>query len=145
MKLNNNMTATRPGDPNHNPTQKYDYIWNVLCHNTNVLTKDACLDLCGNKTSWMFAGWAEKESGIIKRGLEKPGRSKGGQTVIITDCDLVRIRADEHRHKKHQKHFGLEGCNEVKMIVDKLLDQVVDPTKPSCEIAECNEVKVSPV
>jgi len=126
MKLNNNMTATRPGDPNHNPTQKYNYIWDVLCHNTNVLTKDACLDLCGDETSWMFAGWAEKESVIIKRELEKPRGSKGGRTVIVTDVDRVRIRACKHRIKRKNKHFRQEGCNEVMLIIDKLMEQIRD-------------------
>ena len=128
MKLNNNMTAAKHGEPNCNPCQKCDYIWDVAVHNTNALTKRACLDLCGDETTWLFAGWAEKGSGVIKRGLEKPGGSKGGQTVVVADVDRIRVRACVHRHKLHTKHFGYEGNNEVKMIVDELLPFVKNDT-----------------
>jgi len=128
MKLNNNMTATKHDEPNHNPCQKCDCIWDVLIHNTNALTKSASLDLCGDETTWLFAGWAEKDFGVVKRGLEKPGGSKEGQTVVVTDVDRIRVRAHAHRHKLHHKHFGHEGCNEVKMIADLLLRFVKNDT-----------------
>jgi len=89
IKLNNNMTATKPGDANYDPTQKYDYIYSTIVHNTNVLTKDAGLDQCRDETTWMNASWAEPGSGIIRRGLEKPGGSEGGQLVVISDVDRI--------------------------------------------------------
>jgi len=119
--LNNNLTATKRGDPDHDPCQKYDYIYKCIVHNTNAMTKHASLDLCGDETTWMNASYAEPGSGVIKRGLEKPGGSRGGQTVIVSDVERVRIRAYLHRHKLHTKHFSIEGCNEIKMIADKLL------------------------
>ena len=125
IKLNNNLTATKRGDANHDPCQKYDYIYKCICHNTNALTKHASLDLCGDETTWMNASYAEPGSGVIRRGLEKPGGSRGGQTVIISDVERVRIRAYMHRHKLHERHFGIEGCNEVKMIVDCLSNMLI--------------------
>lgn len=138
-KSNNNMTATKGGKPNHKPTQKHDCICDVLVHNANVLSKGACLDQCADETSWMFAGWAEKDSGIVKTGLEKPGGSKGGQTVVTTDADRVRIRACQHHHKGNPRAFGLEGCNKVKLIVDQLTDMIREPNQQGYEIVNCNE------
>jgi len=126
IKLNNNLTATQHGEPNHDPAQKYDYIFKCVVHNTNALTKHACLDLCGDETTWMNASWAEKGSGIIRRGIEKPGGSKGGQLALVTDVDRIRVRAHVHRHKLHPKHFTTEGANEVKMICDQLLEMLIN-------------------
>jgi len=91
IKLNNNLTTTRHGDPNHDPAQKYDYIFQCVVHNTNALlvTKHACLDLCGDETTWMNASWAEKGSGIMRRGIEKPGGAKGGQLALVIDVDQI--------------------------------------------------------
>ena len=129
IKLNNNLTATRKGDPNHDPAQKFDYIFDVIVYNTNALSKHCCLDLCGDETTWICAGWAEPGSGIIKRGLEKPSGSKGGQLVVVSDVNRMRVRAHIHRHKLHKKHYSIEGCNEVKLIGDQLL-QMVDNGEP---------------
>ena len=128
IKLNNNLTATRKGDPNHNPAQKYDFIFNTLVHNTNALTKHSCLDLSGDETTWIHAGWAEPGSGIINSRIEKPGGPKGGQLAVVSDVDRIRIRAYVHRHKLHPKHFSHEGANEVKLICDQLLEMVDDGT-----------------
>ena len=128
IKLNNNLTATRHGDPNHDPAQKYDYIFQCIVHNTNALTKHGCLDLCGDETTWMNASWAEKGSGIIRCGIEKPGGSKGGQLALVIDVDRIRVRAYIHRHTLHQKFFTTEVANEVKMICDKLLEMMIKET-----------------
>ena len=119
------------GKPGHDPCQKYDYIYNVICHNTNILTKDACLDLCGDESTWLFGGWAGKDTGVISRNLEKPDGSTGGQLILVTDVDQIRVRAYIHRHKLHPKHFGNQGENEMKMITDKLLDMVRDENDPT--------------
>ena len=142
IKLNNNLTATKRGDPNHDPCQKYDYTYKCICYNTNAITKHASLDLCGDETTWMNASFAEPGSGVISRGLEKPGGSRGGQTVIISDVERVRVRAYVHRHKLHEKHFNIDGCNEIKMISDMLLDMLItddddaDSTRPKAIFRE---------
>jgi len=128
IKLNNNLTATKRGDPNHDPAQKFDYMFKVLVCNTNALTKHAYLDQCGDETTWMIASYAEPGSGLIRRGLKKPGGSRGGQTVIVSDVDRMQVRAYIHRHKLHPRHLktGYEGNNEVKLIIDQLLEMVID-------------------
>mgnify|MGYP007080232562 CR=1 FL=1 len=126
IKLNNNLTATKKGGPNHDPAQKYDYVFDVIVHNTNKLTKHCCLDLCGEKTTWVCAGWVEPGSGIINRGLEKPGGSKGGQLVVVSAVDRLRVHACIHRHKLHHKHFSVPGSNEVKLMCDQLLEMIDD-------------------
>jgi len=130
LKLNNNLLATKFGEPGHDPCQKFDYIYKCICHNTNALTKKAGLDLCGDESTWLFGGWAGKDTGVIKRNLEKPGGSKGGQLTLLTDVDRVRVRAYIHRHKMHPKYFGNEGENEIRIITDKILELVVDENKP---------------
>jgi hypothetical protein len=52
--------------------------------------------------------------------MGKPGITKGGQTVIISDIDCLRPRAYIHRHKKHEKPrgWGKQGPFEVKCILE---------------------------
>jgi len=75
IKLNNNLTAFQRGEEGYDPACKYDYIFDVVVHNTNALTLKACLDLCGDESTWLFVGWGPSGSGLINRGLEKPGGS----------------------------------------------------------------------
>ena len=103
-------------------------------HNTNASTKQACLDLCGDETTWMNASWAEKRSGIMRRGIEKPGGSKGGQLALVMDVDQIQVGACIHRHKLHQKFFTTEGAKEVKMICDKLLEMMTKETNDDSSV-----------
>ena len=36
----------------------------------------------------------------------KPGVSKGGQTILVSDVDRIQPRAYMHRHKLHKKEDG---------------------------------------
>jgi len=128
VKLNNNLTATKRDMPNHNPAQKFDYPFECIAFNANILTKNACSDLCGDETTWLNASWGEKGSGIVKGGLEKPGGSRREQLCIVSDVDRMRARACRHRHKLHPRFFGEEGPNEVKMICEDLLKMIQDGT-----------------
>jgi hypothetical protein len=56
---------------------------------------------------------------LIQR-LKKPGVTKGGQIVIVSDVHRIRPRAYMHRHKLHPKTFSVQGQNEVKLILDRL-------------------------
>jgi len=58
--------------------------------------------------------------------VEVTGGSKGGQTVLLTDVDRIRVRAYMHRHKLHQKQFNLDGPNEVATLCDRILEMVDD-------------------
>jgi hypothetical protein len=126
VKLNNNLTSAKRGEVGYDPSYKYDMIFDVLVHNTNAITKHACLDLCGDETSWAHQGYAEKGTGIVDNIIGKPGVNKGGQSVLISDVDWIRPRAYVHRHKLHEKEFSVAGQNEVHLIwqkVKKLLVQ----------------------
>jgi hypothetical protein len=120
VKLCNNLTSPKRGEPGYNPAYKYDLIYDVLVHNTNAITKRAGLDLCGDETSWAHQGFAEKGTGVTSNIIGKPGVSKGGQTVLVSDTDRIRIRAYIHRHKLHHQHYSIAGQNEVYLIWQKL-------------------------
>ena len=47
--------------------------------------------LCGDESTWLFAGWGEARADIVKRGLEKPGGRKGGHTLVLTDVDQMQV------------------------------------------------------
>jgi hypothetical protein len=96
--------------------------------NVNYFTKYADQDLCGDETSWAHGGYGEADYGLVGRVMGKPGMTRGGQTVIISDVSCTRPRAYIHRHKKHtmppgwtkQVHF------EAKSMIDELLLKVED-------------------
>jgi hypothetical protein len=52
----------------------------------------------------------------------KPGASRGGQTVVVSDVSRCRPQAYVHRHKLHPRPapFTQEGPNEVRMIAEKI-------------------------
>jgi hypothetical protein len=126
IKLCNNLTAKKQGEQGYDPAYKFDMIYDVMVHNVNALTKHACLDLCGDETTWGHQGFAEKGCGLTGLVQGKPGITKGGQIVMLWDVNWLRPRAYVHRHKKHEKHFNVQGQNEVFLIwqkIDKLLVQ----------------------
>ena len=55
----------------------------------NNITKHASLDLYGYETTWGHAGYGEAGSGIMKHVMNKPGRSKGGLIVVITETNRI--------------------------------------------------------
>jgi hypothetical protein len=57
--------------------------------------------MCGDETTWGHQGFGEAGSGVVGQILGKPGVSKGGQTVVVSDVDRIRPRAYVHRHKMH--------------------------------------------
>ncbi|KAG7337431.1 hypothetical protein IV203_034509 [Nitzschia inconspicua] len=60
-----------------------------VCHNVRGITETASLDLCGDKSSCSHQGWGETGAGIIARILNKPGITKGGQTVLLVDAPFI--------------------------------------------------------
>ena len=129
IKLCNNETAPKNGEEGYNPAYKFDMLWNVMVHNVNAITKDAELDLCGDETTYATGLYGEKGSGIVGRVVGKPGVSKGGQIVMISDVHRVQPRAYVHCHKLNKdSNFTISGNLEVKMICDKL-KKLVDGTE----------------
>jgi uncharacterized membrane protein len=77
--------------------------------------------MCGDETSWGHQGFGEAGSGVVGQILGKPGISKGGQTVIISDVDRIRPRAYIHwQHKMHKYPYPQKGPSEVRMIYEDL-------------------------
>ena len=121
-KLCNNFKAPKKSEPDYNPAWKYDRIYEVPIYNVNWFTKTAGLDLCGDESTWGFGGFGERGTGLVGLILGKPGVSKGGQVVLVSDVDRLRPRAYVHRHKVHEKPIGWnkQGPIEVRMIMDQI-------------------------
>ena len=122
IKLCNNETAPKRGEPGYDPAYKYDMIYDTLIENLNAITEEAELDLCGDETTWGHGGFGESGSGLIGRIINKPGITKGGQIVMVSDVNRIRPRAYMHRHKLHIKPPGWtqQGPLEVRRLLEKL-------------------------
>ena len=125
-KLCFNRDAKKKGEPGYNPAYKYDFIFDTIISNVNAVTKYACLDLCGDETTYAHEGYGEKDTSLVARILNKPGVTRGGQIVIVCDVDRIRPRAYLHRHKCHVKDFKYQGPNEVKHLLDRLDPLIID-------------------
>jgi hypothetical protein len=99
MKLNNNDVSPKRGEAGYNPAFKFDMLYDVLISNLNAITKHAEADQCGDETTWGHGGYGEAGSGLAGRIMGKPGITRGGQIVIISDVSRCRPRAYVHRHK----------------------------------------------
>jgi hypothetical protein len=124
-KLNNNFLAPKRNQPGYDPAYKYNMIYKTSIYSIIWVTQKAGFDQCGNKTTWGFGGYGEASSGLV-RIMGKPGITKGGQTVIISDVDWLRPRAYIHRHKKHEKPRGWtkQGPFEVKCLLQDVTNMV---------------------
>jgi hypothetical protein len=100
VKLCDNTSVAKRGEPGYDPAYKYDLIWKVLVHNVNAISFSVELDLCGDETTFGHGGYGEQGSGLWSKLLNKPF-TKGGQTVLVSDVHRVRPRAYSHRHKLH--------------------------------------------
>jgi hypothetical protein len=126
IKLCNNDGVPKRGQEGYDPAYKYDMLWNILFANINSITKHAELDLCGDETTWGHGGFGEAGSGLVGRIMGKPGISKGGQIVMISDVNRIRPRAYVHRHKLHTKPPGwtTQGPSEVRKIMEMITPMV---------------------
>jgi hypothetical protein len=127
-KLNDNSTTKKRGEDGYDPCFKYDYIFKVITHNVCALTERASLDLCGDETSWGHQGYGEAGSGVLERIMNKPGITKGMQTVLAVDAYRQRPYTYVHRHKLHKgwpEWTKKRGPTEVRMILETLKKYVV--------------------
>jgi len=67
LKLRDNSTAPKRGEPLYNPAYKYDFVYETIVHNIKALTGKGSLDLCGDESSWAHQGFGEPASGIVSR------------------------------------------------------------------------------
>ena len=89
LKLGCNVTEeAKEGTPDYNPAHKFDLIYQCLIHNTNKITLKAGMDIVMDKSSWTFYGFG----GLFVDYLKDKIVSRGGQTVLIMDCDRLRPR-----------------------------------------------------
>ena len=95
-KLCNNDVAPKKGEEGYDLCYKCNYIYKVIVHNINQLSKSAELDITGDETSWATASPGEAGAGVTGIIMGKPGVSKGGQTVIVSDSRRIRPRAYMH-------------------------------------------------
>eukprot|EP00957_Ditylum_brightwellii_P044257 3357662-Ditylum_brightwellii.AAC.1 len=89
-KLCSNDTAKKKGEDGYNPAYKYDYLFDVICHNVNAITCYTDLDLCRDKHTFGHNGYGESGSGIFGRVRDKSGVSKGGQIILLSDVSRFR-------------------------------------------------------
>eukprot|EP00957_Ditylum_brightwellii_P051947 3940229-Ditylum_brightwellii.AAC.1 len=63
----------KKGGAGYNPAYKCDYLWKTIVNNVNAVTKQACLDLTGDKISWGHQGWGKSGSDdmIIGESMEE--------------------------------------------------------------------------
>ena len=124
LKLCDNDLAPKRGEAGYDPAYKYDYIFRTIVDNLNALTLRAELDLCGDETTYGHMGFGEPGSGLVARIMGKPGISKGGQIVLVSDASRNRPRMYTHRHKCHEKFDGWnkQGPSEVRRLM-----QIITP------------------
>ena len=70
------MTVPKKGNPNFNPTYKYDYIFKCIINNVNYVTKFAKLDATIDKTTFATESPGESGAGVTFRVIGKPNVSK---------------------------------------------------------------------
>jgi hypothetical protein len=121
-KLCDNELAPKKGEEGYDPGYKFDYIFKCIVNNINELSYSADLDLCGDETTWAHNGFGEAGTGLLTRIMGKPGVTKGGQIVLVSDAYRNRPRAYLHRHKMHPDipGFTRQGPKEVHMILEDL-------------------------
>ena len=78
--------------------QMFYFIWKTLVHNVNVITKEACIDITGDETSWGHQRWGEPQSGMVRIILKNPVVCKGGEVVIVSDIHNIRPSTYVPRH-----------------------------------------------
>jgi hypothetical protein len=121
-KVCDNATAPKKGEEGYNPGYKFDYIFKCIINNINELSHSSDLDLCGDETTWAHNGFGEAGTGLLTRVMGKPGVTKGGQIVLVSDAYRNRPRAYLHRHKCHPPIAGFtrQGPMEVRMIMEDM-------------------------
>jgi len=119
-KLCNNLTAKKKGTPDYEPAHKCDFIWDVICHNTNVITLFAELDLCVDETSFAFNGWGKAGISLFGLVMGKPNVTHGGQSCLTSDVHQIWLRTYLHQHKLHHKYYNCNGRNEVQLLWERL-------------------------
>jgi hypothetical protein len=94
------------------------------CNAISTPDRDQTID----ETTWGTAARGPTKSDLTKRIRGKPGVTKGGQHVVLSDATHKRPRAIIPRHKKTAKVLlgsAAEGPNEVLLLLQQLEDNNV--------------------
>jgi len=137
IKLCDNGTAPKKGQPNYEPAYKYDKIFAIILYNLNSVTKFAGTDQCVDESTFGHGGYGPLADGLFGYLRNKPF-TKGGQIVLCCDTDRIRPRAYVHRHTAHKwlvQGTKQTGPNEIALIYEKLeplikAGQNINPTRP---------------
>ena len=105
------------GDEGYDPCQKYRKIWDVMTHNMNQLILEAGKDAALDESTWPNASYADCQG-----RLQGKKTDKGGQHVMVIDCQRRYLYSWTPRHKFHTRTppFTQEGPAEVKRLVDSM-------------------------
>ena len=89
-----------------------------------ALTESAECDLTGDETSWAHQGYLKSGMNLVRRIVNKPGVSKGGQTVIVSAVKRIRPYWYQHCHNKNKRYIekGMraEGPAEIGTFIDDM-------------------------
>ena len=126
-KLCNNDVAQKKGDEGCDPYYKNDYIYKIIVHNRNQLSKRAELNITKDEMSWDTASPGEVGAGFTSRIMGKLGVSEGGQTVTISESHCIRPRAYMHQNMLHEKpaRWTSMGPIECKAMIDEITPMIV--------------------
>ena len=105
LKLCNNGACPKRGEPEYDPSYKYDLVYKAIVHNTNAISKKADETQVIDETTWGHSGYGESGTGVTCR-LRNKKVSKGGQTVLMMDRHRFRIRAYLHRNKVYHELYS---------------------------------------
>ena len=81
FKFNNNLAEPKREMPNYNPCSRYDFVYKVMVHNMNYVTRRADSDGTTDESSWGFRGYMGECGGCLI-GKKVPNR---GQTTFLMD------------------------------------------------------------
>ena len=65
FKLSNNLAEPKRGMPNYDPCSRYDFIYRVMVHNINQVTRRADSDGTIDESSWGFGGYMAECGGHL--------------------------------------------------------------------------------
>jgi len=128
LKLCNNDACPKRGEPEYDPSYKYDLVYKCIVNNTNAISRKADETQVIDETTWGHSGYGESGTGVTGR-LRNKKVSKGGQTVLMMDRHRFRIRAYLHRNKiydevysdKKTREWSANGPYELKHLSDQLM------------------------
>jgi hypothetical protein len=96
LKLCNNDVCPKRGEPEYDPSYKYDLVYKAIVHNTNAISRKADETQVIDETTWGHSMYGESgQTGVTGR-LRNKKISKGGQTVLMMDRHRFRIHAYLH-------------------------------------------------